>query len=274
VKTIEFQEKQFDGPYEVSEVQIKIDDQILRGILYFPPERFARPYPLIIYFHGFPQLFTLEELIKNYDYLLNEGYSLLVFNFRGYRISEGKVSIESQVKDATQVLKFVKLMAKKKIFEIENINILAHDFGAFIALIACSKESFISKLLLLSPIIDVSKRVNDPRFVETLQYINKFLPGNVSGIENVEEFIKKTKEELKKDDFNLNDILGKVKCNHVKIIWGEKDKLTSFEEIEFVLKNINANKSLTKIKSMDHYLIDDAEINEVKVEIIKFFKLS
>ncbi|MHA1677609.1 MAG: hypothetical protein ACTSW3_02380, partial [Promethearchaeota archaeon] len=110
--------------------------------------------------------------------------------------------------------------------------------------------------------------------VETLQYINKFLPGNVSGIENVEEFIKKTKEELKKDDFNLNDILGKVKCNHVKIIWGEKDKLTSFEEIEFVLKNINANKSLTKIKSMDHYLIDDAEINEVKVEIIKFFKLS
>ena len=274
MKTIEFQEKQFDGPYEVSEVQIKIDDQILRGILYFPPERFVRPYPLIIYFHGFPQLFTLEELIKSHDYLLNEGYSLLVFNFRGYRISEGKVSIESQVKDATQVLKFVKLMAKKKIFEIENINILAHDFGAFIALIACSKESFISKLLLLSPIIDVSKRVNDPRFVETLQYINKFLPGNVSGIENVEEFIKKTKEELKKDDFNLNDILGKVKCNHVKIIWGEKDKLTSFEEIEFVLKNINANKSLTKIKSMDHYLIDDAEINEVKVEIIKFFKLS
>jgi len=63
---MEFAKKQFDGPFEVVMVELQMEDQILRGILYFPLSKFIRPNPIIVYFHGFPQLFTLQEIVKNY----------------------------------------------------------------------------------------------------------------------------------------------------------------------------------------------------------------
>ena len=81
---MEFKNKQYDGPFEIVMVELQIVNQILRGILYFPSTKFKRPHPIIIYFHGFPQLFTLQELARNYQYLLEQGYALLIFNFRGY----------------------------------------------------------------------------------------------------------------------------------------------------------------------------------------------
>lgn len=80
---MEFKNKQFDGPYEVSSLEITNDGQLLRGLLYFPSEIFKKPYSVIIYFHGFPQLFSLTEIIKNYKHLLDLGYALIVFDFRG-----------------------------------------------------------------------------------------------------------------------------------------------------------------------------------------------
>ena len=91
---LEFEDKQFDGPFEVAEVSIDNEGQVFRGMLYFPPEKYKKPYPLIIYFHGFPQLFALKEIIRNYEYLLNLGYAILIFNFRGYKYIEGKISIK------------------------------------------------------------------------------------------------------------------------------------------------------------------------------------
>jgi len=184
---LEFENKQFDGPYEVSEIQI---DQMLKGILYFPPQSFKKPYPLIIFFHGFPQLSPLIEFIKRYKFMLDIGYSLLVFNFRGYGYSAGKISISSQVLDGQKIIELVNAMVKKEIFDINNINIIAHDFGAYIALILCSKIRVVNKLLLISPILELKKRVYGEDFKKALQYINRFLPGNVKGIENIEEFIQ------------------------------------------------------------------------------------
>lgn len=79
---MEFGKKQFDGPFEGVMVELQIEDQMFKGILYFPPSKFKRPHPIIIYFHGFPQLFSLQEIIRNYQYLLECGYVLLLFNFR------------------------------------------------------------------------------------------------------------------------------------------------------------------------------------------------
>ena len=91
---MEFKEKQYDGPYEVSGIDIYNDGELFKGVLYYPPESYKKPYPLIIYFHGFPQLFSLQEIVKTYSFLLNMGLAFIVFDFRGYRFSEGKISIK------------------------------------------------------------------------------------------------------------------------------------------------------------------------------------
>ena len=46
---MEFKEKQYDGLYEVSELEFHIKNQFFKGLLYFPPESFQKPYSLIIY---------------------------------------------------------------------------------------------------------------------------------------------------------------------------------------------------------------------------------
>ena len=104
---MEFKEKQYDGPYEVAGMDITNQGETFKGVIYFPPESFKKPYPLVIYFHGFPQIFTLQEIVRSYRFLLDLGYSFITFNFRGYRYSQGKVSIKSQVSDALSVVEFI-----------------------------------------------------------------------------------------------------------------------------------------------------------------------
>ena len=269
---LEFEDKQFDGPYEVAEVSIDNEGQVFRGMLYFPPEKFKKPYSLIMYFHGFPQLFALKEIIRNYEYLLNLGFALLIFNFRGYKYSEGKISIKSQVSDSLKVVEFVEKMATHKIFNLNDINILAHDFGAYIALILSSKVKTIKKLLLLTPILDVRRHVYSEEFIKVLAYFNRFLPGNIRGIDNILEFIAMTKKELSKKDYKIEKLIPRLKNKDLKIITGGADKITPVAEVEQIFKKSNVVPKIVIIESMEHDSIDDDETEKIKIEIEKFLK--
>ncbi|MHA1756804.1 MAG: alpha/beta hydrolase family protein [Promethearchaeota archaeon] len=268
---MEFKEKQYDGPYEVCGVEITCNNQLFRGVLYHPPDNFKKPHPLIIYFHGFPQIFTLEEIVKTHAFLLNKGFSFLAFNFRGYRYSEGKVSIKSQVEDSIEVIQFAETLAKHGIFDKNYINILANDFGGYIALILCSKKDIINKVLLLCPVLNVRERVYSEDFTKVLQYLNRFLPGHVKGIENPEEFIKLTKEELEREEFQIEKIISQLKNKELKVIIGENDKICTPDNIQEILKNSNIEPQITIIKEMEHEILDYDEYEKIREEIDNFF---
>jgi len=269
---VEFKEKQYDGIYEVSEIEIHNQNQIFNGMLYFPPATFHQPYPLIIYFHGFPQLFALKEIVKDYQYLLDMGYSFLVFNFRGYRTSQGEVSITSQVSDSIKIIEFVRKMAERNVFNLNNVNLLAHDFGAYIALILSSKIKVINRMLLISPIINLEKHAYHMDFLKSLLYINQFLPGNVKGIENVDEFIKKTKNELKIKRYQIKEVLKQLTCKSIRIIIGDSDKITPVNEINKIVHNSIINLDLVIIDNMDHDIIQEEAVEQIHEEIKNFFK--
>jgi len=271
-KILEFKEKQYDGIYEVSEVEIHNQNQIFKGMLYFPPRTFHKPYPLIIYFHGFPQLFALKEIVNDHQYLLDMGYSFLAFNFRGYRFSQGEVSITSQVSDSIKVIEFVRKMAERNIFNLNSINLLAHDFGGYIALILSSKIKDLNRMLLISPIINLEKHAYHIDFSKSLGYINQFLPGNVSGIENVDDFIKKTKNELKNKSYQIKKVLKHLNCKTLRIIIGDLDKITPVNEITEIFQNSIINLDLVIIDNMDHEIIQEEEVEKIHKEIKNFFK--
>ncbi|MEE9379605.1 MAG: alpha/beta fold hydrolase [Candidatus Lokiarchaeia archaeon] len=269
---MEFKNKQFDGSYEVSSLEINNDGQLLRGLLYFPSEKFKKPYPVIIYFHGFPQLFSLKEIVKNYKILLDLGYALIVFNFRGYRYSEGNVSLQSQISDGFKIIEFVELLTKEDIFKKNNINIIAHDLGAYIALILCSQIKTINKLNLISPILDLKKHIYSKDFPKILSYINRFLPGNIKGIENIEDFIKFTKLELNKEEFQIEKFIKNLKNIKMKVVIGENDKITPLFEVKTILNHTNIRYELSLIENMDHNYVDDEEFEKLNKEIINYFK--
>jgi dipeptidyl aminopeptidase/acylaminoacyl peptidase len=266
-------EPQYDGPYEVSAVELQNEGDVFKGVVYFPPETYSKPYPVILYFHGFPQLFTLPEIVKKYKYLLDAGFAFVVVNFRGYRYSEGVVSLSSQVSDGLKLVDFAEKMGEKNIFDPDKIQILAHDLGAYISLIVCSKTSTVKKLLLLNPIIDLKAHVYDDTFSNTLHYINRYLPGNVQGVEQPEEFVEMTKSELSRDDFQLKTALKNLKVNFLKIITGEKDKVTQLSELDVFnqIDKPHLDVDLCVIEDMDHEPIDDEKIQKIAKEIQNFF---
>lgn len=264
-------EKQYDGSYEVSEVEFNIENQSFRGILYYPPKPFQEPYSLVIFFHGFPQINPLEEIIKPYQFFLDNGYAFLAFNFRGYRFTEGKISISSQVEDSVKVIEFVNSMSQKNLLDLTSINIIAHDFGAYIAFILCSKIKIINRLLLLSPIIDLERHVNHIDFKRSLHYLNLFLPGYVNGIENVDNFVEMTVNELKKEEYQIRKIITKLNCKKLKIIIGDKDKLTPIDEIKsFVQKEVEY-LDLVIIEDMTHDSLQEDYAEKMNEEMEKFF---
>jgi pimeloyl-ACP methyl ester carboxylesterase len=270
---MEFKEKQFDGPYEVAEIEIHNEDQIFRGMQYLPPEKFIKPYPVIIYFHGFPQLFTLKQIAKDYHFLLDMGYAFILFNFRGYRFSEGKISIRSQLSDSKEIIKFVKLMAKEGKFKNDNINIIAHDLGAYIAVLLCSQVDLINKLVLKSPIIDLNKHVNHTELKKALYYINRFLPGNIRGIENVDEFIEMTKNELKHQEFQIEEAISKILVNRLIIITGKEDKITPIEEIHSIIQKSKIEPLILIIDGTEHEVLEDSSIELINDELKRIFKI-
>ncbi|MFX0071904.1 MAG: alpha/beta hydrolase family protein [Candidatus Hermodarchaeota archaeon] len=268
---MEFKEKQFDGPYEVAEVEINNKGEFFKGLLYFPPERFKQPFSVVIYFHGFPQLFPLQEIVSNYKSILELGYVFLIFNFRGYRFSDGQVSINGQISDALKIIEFIRKFSKKEVFNLNDVNIIAHDFGAYIALVLCSKINLINRLLLLSPILNLKKHVFSEDFKNALEYINRYLPSNIKGVEKIDEFIKKTKKEASNKKIQTCFFSKHLKNKKLKIITGERDKITPINEIDEVFKSSNLIPEISIIKNMDHECIEEEDFEEINNEIVNFF---
>lgn len=269
---MEFTDKQYDGKFEVSEVEIHNQGEIIRGILYFPPNKFLKPYPLIIYFHEFPQLLSFQNIVRDYKYLLEMGYAFLMFNFRGYRLSKGKISLRSQVSDGLKICEFASKMVDKEIFDLDDINIIANDLGAYISLLVAHKTDLINRLLLISPIIDLEKHVYNEDFKRILEYIKKFLPSSIRGINDTQRFINSTKEELSENDLNLNQVAEKLQYNKLMIIIGEDDKITPLKEVNFLVKTQHKDLILIVIKEMDHEPFEDHEFEKIENEIKLFFR--
>lgn len=266
-----FKEKVYDGPYEVVEIQIENEGKIFRGIIYFPEEiNFKKPLPIIIYLPRFPQILPFSYIAQELEYLLKLGYALILINLRGYKFSEGTISIPGQVSDGLKIIEFVELMAEKGIFDKNQINILAHDFAAYIALIIASKTDKIKLLGLLHPILDVERHANNDAFAQNLHYINIKLPGMIHGIEDIPGFIEKTKKELQ--EFPIKKVICNLKAEKIIVILGDKDKITPMEEYEQIFQRCNINYEETIVQEMDHEPSFEFEKKIIEEALSKFFK--
>lgn len=266
-----FKEKIFDGPYEVVEIQITNEGKKFRGIIYFPyKNKFKKPFPVIIYFQGFPQILPFSHIVGELKYLLDLGFAIILIYLRGYKYSEGIISIPGQISDGLKIIEFLELIAEKSVLDDNSINILARDFGAFISLAISSKTNKINYLGLLNPVLNIQKHVESNKFHETLNYINKFLPGMVHGIENADDFIEKTIIELK--EFPLQKIISHLNSRKIMIILGEKDKVTPLEEFYRVFKNCNVPFEEVIIDNMEHEPAFDIEKKLIVQEFSRFFK--
>ena len=173
-----------------------------------------------------------------------------------------------------KIIEFVNSLTKKQIIIKDNINILAHDFGVYINLITCSKINTINKLLLLNPILDLKRHVKSNEFRESIACMNRFLPGCIKGISDIDRFIEFTNEELVKDQFNIDFFMNKIETRDMKVIIGENDKLTPMYEVEHYFNSIIKRENVSIIKDMDHECCTEENLNHLHEEAHSFFKVN
>ncbi|MFX0140732.1 MAG: hypothetical protein ACFFDN_44250, partial [Candidatus Hodarchaeota archaeon] len=99
-----------------------------------------------------------------------------------------------------------------------------------------------------------------------------FLPDNIKGIANIDEFINSTKEELTQKEFQIRNFIHHLKVKKLKIVVGNVDKITPISEVKEVIQNSNIDYELILIENMDHDIINEEDLLKINKEIKKSFE--
>lgn len=118
----------------------------LAGRFFAPDSASKTPLPGIIYCSGFP---GGEHGLKIAMALSQGGYSVLKFDFRGIRESEGQLDFESQVDDVAAGLTYLE---KRREVNRQLIGVVGHSLGGTIAIVAASKEAQIKAVAVWAAI--------------------------------------------------------------------------------------------------------------------------
>lgn len=107
----------------------------LSGDFLVPDSTSEKPMPGLIYCSGFPG--DKESAVKIAKGLSDGGYSVLEFDFRGIRESEGELEFGSQVDDLKAALTYLET---RKEVNRELIGVVGHCYGGMIAIVTAAKD--------------------------------------------------------------------------------------------------------------------------------------
>lgn len=108
------------------------------------------PHATIIMFHGFPGVITNLDIASE---LHQNGWNVLVINYRGAWGSQGNFSYSNALEDVQATISYIKQnnVALENRIDIERIGLIGHSFGGFLALKTASLDTSIKAVASLSP---------------------------------------------------------------------------------------------------------------------------
>ncbi len=107
------------------------------------------PHGTVLLLHGFPGGMLNLDLASE---LQQEGWNVLVMNYRGAWGSQGTFSFSNSIEDVLSALKYLKEseVAKENRIDTKRIGLIGHSFGGFLALKVASMEPSIHSVASLS----------------------------------------------------------------------------------------------------------------------------
>lgn len=141
----------------VQPISFQNEGQTLFGMMHIPEPETEKPFPAVLFLHGF-QAQRVEAhriFVKMARLLEEEGIASFRFDFRGCGESDGKmeeVTIKSQLEDALAAFSF---LTSQHHIDHKKIAVLGMSLGGGIAALLASKEERISSLTLWSPVADL-----------------------------------------------------------------------------------------------------------------------
>jgi pimeloyl-ACP methyl ester carboxylesterase len=192
-------------------------------------------------------------------YLYDKGFDSLRFDFRGHGESSGTsldFSIVGQMLDVNSVMEYLIGYYKKKSYKV---NLVGCSFGAPPAIFtAINYKKYVSKVILISPVISYKDTFLEPRTEWAKSIFNKKTLSD----------LKKKKKLFIDDNFPISyclveemriiqpELAIKDLKQNIILIHGDADSMVPYEVSRDISKKYNKIKFIS-IKGMDHGFMDE-----------------
>jgi dipeptidyl aminopeptidase/acylaminoacyl peptidase len=250
-----------EAAYTTEEFQFRSDDGLLISALHLEPSK-TNGHAILIC-HGLAH----DKLsgIRYVQYLLKEGYRLILMDFRNHGQSEGTITTYGHF-EKQDLLGAIRYLRKNNFHG--KIGILGASMGASIALITAAETEEISGMVLDSPFGSLQKMCS-AWAVKTTHFPEIFLklPMNLAycWLYFMHRFwVPELEPAL---------AARKLKCP-VFLIHGGKDQRIPPEHSRSIFENLSSEKELWIVEDVDHLGVYLNHPEEYQQRVLKFFHKS
>ncbi|WP_163102784.1 alpha/beta hydrolase family protein [Peribacillus alkalitolerans] len=238
-------------------LKIPSGDDIIVGRMYLAEGE--GPHGTVVLLHGFPGGMMNLDLASE---LQQEGWNVLVINYRGAWGSQGSFSFSHSIEDVRSALQYLKEsdVAKENHIDPNRIGLIGHSFGGFLALKVASMEPSILAVASLSGAnfgLFAQMVEQDPSFEAQIREVLKegafFLNG--ASVESIMEEVRFNQNEW--NTFLFAPLLLERKILLTAADLDEElPKVFFHDPLVEILKQAGANHLQSKVFETDHHYLN------------------
>ncbi|TXT55723.1 MAG: hypothetical protein BAJATHORv1_30103 [Candidatus Thorarchaeota archaeon] len=219
-------------------------------------------------FHGLPG--SPDQVRGIASDLARLGFTVLTFDFRGFRKSEGIFSLRGEIEDARNAI--THLLDSKYTTE-SRVLVYGASFGGAIAVCSAARDERIFGVCLRAPLFDMEQYIQNPDLIPAIfRYMEHEEYGVIHGIHD-ERIRDKMIQELMSDapKFNPMKDIKRIAPRPLLITTGTDDQLIDIEGVRNLYRNAGEPKELRIIEGGDHVLSTQKAKNETRDIVTKWF---
>jgi uncharacterized protein len=241
------------------------EGETIRGNFVLPTTE--GPFPGVCKFHGLPG--GPDQVGGIATRLPEAGFAVLVFDFRGFRKSDGLFTLSGEIADAKEAITHL----MQSVFVCDSwVGVYGASYGAAVAVCTAAYDERIDTVVLRAPVYDTLWFAKSPIIKPAVETIIKTDSSQIKGIENPR--IRKQILQRMIDDAEIHNPMNeiaKVSPIALLIIHGTEDVSIDLAGVKRLYERAGDPKELVLIEGADHELSDNVAYEQTMQSAVKWF---
>jgi fermentation-respiration switch protein FrsA (DUF1100 family) len=227
---------------------LKVDGLKIVGEVYFP--RSGGPHPGLVLCHGIPSGNPKNPDDGGYPALaerfIDDGFVVMIFNFRGAGLSEGHFDIMGWTRDLNAGLDF---FCAYDSVDKERISVMAFSGGAMVAVYAVARDERVKALVSCCCPVRIT-------FADDKEHVERFIENQRQISISRDTLPVQTPEQIMEDFKQINPLydIDRISPRPLLIIHGDRDDLVDPSQAYEIYEQAHEPKELSIIVGAGHRL--------------------
>ncbi|MBD3157730.1 MAG: alpha/beta fold hydrolase [Candidatus Lokiarchaeota archaeon] len=239
--------------------------ETIRGNFVLPTTK--GPFPGVCKFHGLPG--GPDQVSGVATRLAEAGFAVLVFDFRGFRKSDGLFSLSGEIADAKVAITH---LMQSDFASDSWVGVYGASYGAAVAVCTAAYDKRIDTVVLRAPVYDTLWFAKSPMIQPAVENIIKTDPSQINRIEDPK--IRKRILQRMIDDAKIHnpmDEIAKVSPIPLLIIHGAQDTAIDLAGVKKLYERGGEPKEFILVEGADHELSDNTAYERTVHSVVKWF---